>query len=386
MARITLVDADKRDSLAERLDARYFMLVSSPAWGWTEYYVDYYEPLESYLHLGEMVDDYEHLIMFNVPHADYHSETVSRCSICDSEDEDGEYSDHTCMDGDVGDETYASFNTSSKFQYFQANIPLAGIQVDEPGFRSQVLKYIHREFLAENISGFDYEEREPSEMASEPFQLAARNQDFSFEKLTKACTNCFKYNPQTAQVCYNCCGPFVGTVQGQIFAAIVKEFEGDEVEEMDSEVFSAWADIYYFVAQKPDVVAFVSPPVVDSKQLVKSLTARIAPLIGVEGFFNFVIQVGNREWNFSGSATDDNDEFQVVLAGRHISATTIDALENCGWAKSVSQEVTVLEKWHPFASGDDCEDAIRLGLGWLQLLSGAKPETWSTKLEVHFGA
>lgn len=386
MLRVSVFQESERDYLAQVLDSRYFMLCSAPFDGWDEFYVDVYEPLADSHLVGGELDFCENLMMFNHP-ITAHDEVVSRCPICDAEvdDESDEYSDHICMDGDIHEETFASFNTSSKFQYLQVNLPLSEAQGDEPGFRRDVLPFLHRELLSGNLIGFDYHERESHEMADEPFQLAFRREEYSFEKLTKSCTRCFKYNPQTAQVCYNCCLPFVERVRGQVFAALVNEFHGDEVEEMESKTFSEWANIYYFVVQNLDEVEFVAPPVPAENALVDSLSAQIAPLSGVDGFFNFIIEFDKREWNFSGSTTEGNDEILITLAGKTFSENTMHALETCSWATVNSQDVFMVEKWHAFATEDDCADLVKLGLGWLQLITGALPGHWEQNLEVHFG-
>jgi hypothetical protein len=385
MARITLVDADKRDSLAERLDARYFMLVSSPAWGWTEYSVDYYEPLESYLHLGEMVDDYEHLIMFNVPHADYHSETVSRCPICDHEADDDleEHPDHICMDGDIGDSAFASFNHNSKLQYIRANIPLAAPQEDESTFRQNVLPYLLREFKYGNIFGFDYFERQENEMADEEFQLAFDRVMFSLDRLTRACGRCFKYNPESAQVCYNCCNQLVKKIEGQIFASIIRDVDTDQIDEMEPEEFAAWVHVFYFVARQGKDVSFVLPPTLESQQVAVDVSEKIKSLIGVEGFFNFETTSNMGSWGLSGSSFPDGGGFLLSVYASKVPKHQRDLLVDHGWGQV---DENLFEKWHEFTDFEECLDAVTFAFGWLQLLSGAKPETWSTKLEVHLGA
>ena len=384
MARITLEDSEKRDTYAEKLDSRYFMLVSSPAWGWIDYYVEEYEPMGTYLHLGEEIDDYENMMIFNVPHSNNYYERISRCTICDAEEDSDaeEYSDHSCLDGDIQGKTFASFNTDAKLQYIRAHIPLPDIQKDEAGFRERVLPYLLREFKAGNISGFDHFERQENEMADSSFQLAFNREMFAWDRLTKACGSCFKYNPESAQVCYNCCNQFVKEIDGQIFASIIRDVDTDQIDEMEPEEFAAWVHVFYYVAKPGTDVAFVVPPTLESQQIAADLSEKIKHLIGVEGFFNFDATSDAGSWCLTGYSFSDGGGFLLNITGK-LPKHQRDLLCDHGWGEVDENH---FEKWHDFTDIEECTDAVTFGLGWLQLISGAKPETWSTKLEVHLGA
>ena len=67
----------------------------------------------------------------------------------------------------------------------------------------------------------------------------------------------------------------------------------------------------------------------------------------------------------------------MLVAGQKVDRSSIEALEEAGWSHELSGQIHVFEKWHTFAEDEDCSDAIRLVLGWLQLITGASPEQWT---------
>ena len=386
MLRTTIDDEDRRDTLAQKLDSRYFRLCSAPMDGWSDLYVDEYEPLEESYLVGSDLDEYENLLMFNSPVSGDYSEAGGRCSICDAEEDKDfdQLSAHSCMDGDIGYFGFASFDQNSKLQYIQANIPLAIPQDDEASFRLHVLPYLLREFKHDNISGFDHFERQESEMADDTFQLCFKRGMFAWDKLTKACGRCYKYNPESAQVCYSCCNLFVARLDGQLFASIIRDVDTGQIAEMEPGDFAAWVNIFYYVTESKSEISWVIPSPLPSDDLAVKISNEVAQLIGEDGFFNFDVSASGMNWIFSGWVTGDH--IQLSLSGKHFPMHVFGQLTEQGWESVKNEDVQMFDLIHSFVDEEDCLDSITYGLSWLQELAGVKPENWVSDLEVHLGA
>lgn len=257
MCRVTIEDGDVRDSWAESLDGRYFLICSAPVMGWTDSYVDEYESINSSFLIGSIVDDFERLLMFNTP-TDSYFEQVARCLLCEQEfDGDDSLEDHVCQDGDLGDETFASFAQTGNLQYLSVQIALDGLVTDERKFRDETLTQLHLDYTEGNLVGFDFLEREEDEMALAPFQLACFSESLNMDKLTKPCNSCYRFNLENAQICYSCCNTFVSRISGDVYVSIINDVTSDQVDEMEPEDFASWANVYYFVAPKGAQMSYV---------------------------------------------------------------------------------------------------------------------------------
>ena len=247
-----LEDPADLEQLAEFVDPRYLLIRTEENLYVTEDWLNEFQGIDEWEDYSR--DEFDTLLLVNSP-SDYYSELIGACQYCVGlGDEVVDFHEHD--DGYLGGRTFASFADRGKLQYFKANLEIDLATHDEEVFRSKVLVKLHEFALEPDRKVFF--ERTEDQMANEVFQFAYRPHEYAYSLLVKSCPNCFERNPEKAQVCFNCCSPFVKKVKGKLFACVINDIDTGQLESMSATQFSQWANVFYYVADRHEDLGAVA--------------------------------------------------------------------------------------------------------------------------------